>query len=229
MTDVFLLPLVGRSLWDYEGAMFTVLYFAAARERVGVDQEAIDLERATVGELRQLLLARHPQLAPMMALCRVAVGHAFATDDVVIEAGAEVAIIPPVAGGDGTTPLARRVRVTETPLSVDEVLGLVVRPAAGAQVVMIGCVRDHAEGVAVDRLEYEAYAPMAEKVLAELVNEVEESIPGALCAVHHRTGPLAIGDRAVVVAASAAHRAEAFSACQRLIDRLKEDVPIWNR
>src|SRR5690606_13889701 len=103
---------------------------------------------------------------------------------------------------------------------VDDVLALVERPAAGAQEVMIGSVRDHAEGAVVESLEYEAYAPMAEKVMAGIVDDVEREHPGTLAAVHHRVGHLALGARAVVVAVSSPQRKEAFVACQRIIDRL---------
>lgn len=135
-------------------------------------------------------------------------------------------------------------RVLERPLSVDDVIAVVKHPAAGAVVVMIGMVRDHtlrpaspADGdragasttVGVERLEYEAYAAMAEKVMGQIVDEAAARWPGVRAAVDHRTGALAIGDLAVVVAVSSPHRKEAFAACAYIIDRLKEDAPIWKR
>lgn len=135
-------------------------------------------------------------------------------------------------------------RVLERPLSVDDVIAVVKHPAAGAVVVMIGMVRDHtvrpaspsdgdraAAGttVGVERLEYEAYAAMAEKVMGQIVDEAAAKWPGVRAAVDHRTGALAIGDLAVVVAVSSPHRKEAFAACAYIIDRLKEDAPIWKR
>ena len=122
-----------------------------------------------------------------------------------------------------------RVRVTEEPLSVDEAIELVARPEAGAQVIMIGTVRDHAAGAAVESLEYEAYAAMAEKVIRGILDEVEAAFVGTRATVLHRTGLLDIGERAVVVAVSAPHRAEAFAGCAKIVDRLKEDAPIWKR
>ena len=100
---------------------------------------------------------------------------------------------------------------------------------ADAVMVNTCTVRDHAEGIGVESLEYEAYAAMAEKVMRGIVGEVEAEFGGTRGAVLHRTGHLSIGDRAVVVAVSSPHRAEAFGACQRIIDRLKEDAPIWKR
>lgn len=122
-------------------------------------------------------------------------------------------------------------RVLERALSVDEVIEAVRHEGAGAIVVMLGCVRDHTckHGARVDvtRLEYEAYAPMAEKVMAAIVLEAASAWPGVRAAIDHRVGALALGDLAVVVAASAPHRADAFAACAFLIDRLKQDAPIW--
>jgi molybdopterin synthase catalytic subunit len=130
-----------------------------------------------------------------------------------------------------TDSLEARVRILETPLSVDACIEAVRRPTAGAIVVMIGLVRDHAlhddARVAVTRLEYEAYVPMAEQVMTGIVREVE--VAGVRACVHHRVGSLAVGDVAVVVVVSAPHRHEAFEACRRVIDRLKEDAPIWKR
>ncbi len=209
--------------------MVTVLYFAAARERAGLSSETLDVGGRTVAEVLQELVRRHPALERVLPHCRVAVNQAFSDEHGVVPDGAELALIPPVAGGSGEPSALERVQVRDTPLSVDDALAVVERKAAGAQVIMIGAVRDHAEGAVVESLEYEAYAPMAQKVMAGIVEEVEREHPGTLCAVQHRTGHLAIGDRAVVVAVSAPHRQDAFAACQRIIDRLKEDAPIWKR
>jgi molybdopterin synthase catalytic subunit len=126
-----------------------------------------------------------------------------------------------------------RARVLDRPLSVDEAIAVVKHAGAGAVVVMLGIVRDHtargAATVGVTRLEYEAYAAMAEKVMGAILDEAASRWPGVRAAVDHRTGDLAVGDTAVVVAVSAPHRAEAFSACAFVIDRLKEDAPIWKR
>lgn len=131
-----------------------------------------------------------------------------------------------------------RARMLETPLSVDACIDAVKHAGAGGVCVFIGCVRDHtlkgppgaAPGtVAVVKLDYEAYAEMAEKVIGAIVIEAEQRWPGVRGFVQHRSGTLAIGDLAVVIACSAPHRAEAFAACRHVIERLKEDAPIWKR
>ena len=125
------------------------------------------------------------------------------------------------------------VSVQDQPLSVDAAVAYVKHPGAGAVVIMIGCVRDHTSQdgavVTVHTLEYEAYAEMASKVIRAIVDDVARKIPGIRASVQHRVGALTVGDLAVVVAASAPHRAEAFEACSTIIDRLKEDAPIWKR
>jgi molybdopterin synthase catalytic subunit len=99
----------------------------------------------------------------------------------------------------------------------------------GGVVTFTGVVRRVSRGVQVERLEYEAYPEMAEKVMTELCSEIESEIPGCSLAVEHRVGDLSVGEVAVVIAAAAPHRAEAFAACRAMIDRLKERVPIWKK
>ena len=101
--------------------------------------------------------------------------------------------------------------------------GLVVGPGAGAVVVFCGVTRE------VERLEYEAYGEMADRVMARLCDEIEREIAGARLAVEHASGTLAVGELAIVIAAAAPHRAEAFAACRHAIDTLKARVPIWKK
>ncbi len=122
-----------------------------------------------------------------------------------------------------------RAELRRTPIGVDEVVGAVGHAGAGAIDVFVGVVRDTSEGRAVTRLDYEAYATMAELEMVRIGEQLEREISGTRLAVLHRVGTLAVGDTAVVCAASAPHRAEAFLACRMLIDRIKAKVPIWKR
>jgi molybdopterin synthase catalytic subunit len=115
------------------------------------------------------------------------------------------------------------------PLSVDEAMSHVRHAGAGAVCVFLGTVRDHNEGRPVVKLEYEAYGSMALAEMRRIVDEIVREMPGVRLAVVHRTGALAVGDVAVVCAASAPHRGEAYGACRALIDRVKARVPIWKR
>lgn len=120
-------------------------------------------------------------------------------------------------------------RVQSTPLSLDEVVHAVSDPGQGGLVTFTGVVRNHSRGKTVTRLDYEAYGEMAQKQLARIAEEATRTWPGTRVAVAHRVGSLVPGDLAVVIAVSAPHRKEAFRACEYVIDRLKEDVPIWKK
>lgn len=120
-------------------------------------------------------------------------------------------------------------RLTSDPIVLDELLAAVADPKAGAVVVFIGMTRDNNEGRDVERLEYEAYAGMAEKELEKITTEARTRWAIARIAVAHRTGVVPIGMASVVIAVSSAHRGDAFAAARFTIDRLKQVVPIWKK
>jgi molybdopterin synthase catalytic subunit len=120
-------------------------------------------------------------------------------------------------------------RIRQGPLSLDEATAAVGHPAAGAIATFVGVVRDHNDGRAVTLLEYEAYGTMAEAELGRIEQELAAEMPDVRVFATHRVGALAVGDAAVVCAASAPHRGEAFAACRELIDRIKARLPIWKR
>lgn len=207
-----------------------VRYHAAARELAGCSEEQLELDAMGETELRAALAERHPSLAPHLPRMRLAQNGDFAPKDARFEAGDEVDVLPPVAGGapDGEDPV-RLVAIRETPLSIDECYDAVAHPAAGGIALFVGVVRDHADGRGVDGLDYEAHETLAPKEARRVLEKVAEEIEGVRLAATHRIGSLRIGDKAVVVAASAAHRDAAFRACRLVIDRFKETVPIWKR
>lgn len=124
--------------------------------------------------------------------------------------------------------VVRLLAIRDAPLSVAEVLQAVADPAAGGTAVFVGTVRGEDGRRPVTELEYLAH-PTAERVLAEVADRVADRQPVVGLAAVHRTGRLAVGELAVVVAASSAHRAAAFTAARALIDELKQQVPIWKR
>ena len=208
-----------------------ILYFAAVRELVGQSEEALTLPDgvATVARLAAHLEALHPALRGRLAQVRFAVDEELVDAAHPLRDGAEVALIPPVAGGSGALAVSERVGLLTEPLSVDAVLRLVRHPAAGALAIFVGVVRDHHAGEAVSELEYSAYDSMAVREMARVIERIEGEMPGVRLAVHHRVGRLSVGDDAIVCAASSAHRDQAFTAGRLLIDRIKETVPIWKR
>ena len=122
--------------------------------------------------------------------------------------------------------VVRLLDLRDGPLSVDEVLAAVADPGAGGTCVFVGTVRDVDGGRGVSELDYTAH-PTVAGVLREVADEVAAAYPVRALAAVHRVGDLGVGDLAVVVAAAAPHRGEAFDACRRFIDELKGRVPIW--
>jgi len=202
-----------------------VRYFAVFRERLGVSEETLELpDGASVADALSKLGENHDVIARLRGRFRAAVNQTMVDDDHVLNDDDELALIPPVAGGAD-----RYAVVLETPLSLDRVVAAVRDDEHGGMVTFTGMVRRQSQGREVTKLEYEAYKEMAESVFARLCNEIESQHAGVRVALEHRVGTLSIGDLAVVIAAAAPHRKEAFGAASALIDRLKEEAPIWKR
>ena len=204
----------------------SVRYFAGVRERLGASSETLELaEGSTVEAVWESLCLRHPALVGLRRYIRLALNLEFVDADQLVAEGDEIALIPPVAGGSSADDLLLSV----SPLDEAAITARVERPEAGAVVVFRGVVRNHSKGQAVEHLEYEVYPEMAMLKLRQVIDEVEQEFPDVKCALTHRTGVLQIGEAAVVIAVSSPHRAVAFEACARAIDRIKEVVPIWKK
>ena len=122
------------------------------------------------------------------------------------------------------------VELVEAPIDVGALYDRVRAPACGAVSVFVGTTRELHEGRPVERLDYEAYRPMAERELAKLVEELRAEHPAAHgVAVVHRLGHVPLAEASVAIAVSTPHRAEAFAACRWAIDTLKARVPIWKK
>ena len=140
-----------------------------------------------------------------------------------------MALFPPVSGGSGAA--EGKFAITYEPISLDEMAAKVLKPETGAVAVFGGVVRNTSAGKAVAYLEYEAYEEMAVAKLRQVADEARQRWPGIVdMAIVQRLGHLEVGDNAVIVAVSSAHRGDGcFEACQYAINRLKEIVPIWKK
>lgn len=199
-----------------------VQLFAILRERAG--QSSIELELAgdaTVGDAIRSLSESNGRLAEALEKIDVvmAVNHEYAPIEQVLREGDELALVPPVSGGAGPI----QVEITESELSLDHAVGFVTVPEAGAVVTFSGITRE------VEKLEYEAYRPMAEKKILAICEETMRRHKVLRLAVQHRVGTVPLSHSSVVVAASSGHRPDAFAAAREIIDRLKEQVPIWKK
>lgn len=193
--------------------------FAGLRERAGRDELELDLpDGARVADA----LAQVEHLAPGTPLV-LAVNREYAAPDAVLAPGDELAVVPPVSGGAEATGEGVHAVVREEPLSLDAVAALVRDPRAGAVVTFSGTTR------AVEHLDYEAYAEMAQPKMAAIVAEAVERHGLCSAAAEHRVGRVPLAEASVVVAASAPHRGEAFAGAREIIDRIKAEAPIWKR
>jgi MoaE-MoaD fusion protein len=207
----------------------TLKYFALYREARGQREERREVAAGTtVAELHAAIIAETPALAGLHTSSRFLVNQAYVPGDTALGDGDEVVFIPPVSGGEEDA-AARPFRVVEEPLALEPVAALVADPGAGAVVTFGGVVRDNARGRGVLTLEYEAYAPVAERMLAQIGDEMRARWPVCRVAIWHRVGRLAVGETSVVIALSTPHRQEGFAACAYAIERLKEIVPIWKK
>jgi molybdopterin converting factor subunit 1 len=195
----------------------TVRLFAMLRERAGQPELTLELPAgARVGDA----LAELHGLAEGVPLV-MAVNREYADEQRVLDPGDELALIPPVSGGEARA--APWVRVSAEPLSLDALAERVRDPRAGAVVTFQGVTRE------VERLEYEAYAEMAEERLAAIAAEAVERHGLCAAAVEHRVGEVPLTEPSVIVAASAPHRGEAFAGAREIIDRVKAEAPIWKK
>lgn len=201
-----------------------VLAFATARDALGTDALEIDLpEGATVGDLREELVLDHPELEEIWSRLAVAVDGEMASSETPLGSGREVALLPPVSGGEP------RGWLTEDPVDPSAVAARVRGPDRGAVILFLGTVRDHSRSRRVRGIIYSAYRTMAGKRLERIVSEVEAETPGLAAAVAHRLGELGVGETSVVIATASPHREAAYEANRRILERLKREVPIWKR
>jgi molybdopterin converting factor subunit 1 len=224
-----------------------VRLFAVLRERAGTDSLDLELhDGATVADAMRALAEVEPlgELLERMPV-HMAVNRDYAADGTVLAPDDELALIPPVSGGaaagdqhrakagahvgahvhvGANVEVARvHVRVSEEPLSLDAISRAVGDPGAGAIVIFQGVTRE------VERLDYEAYVAMAHERIEAIVRECMTTHDLRAAAVEHRVGSVPLGEPSVIVAVSAAHRAEAFAGAHEAIDRVKAEAPIWKR
>jgi molybdopterin synthase catalytic subunit len=201
-----------------------VRLFAMLRERAGAGTRELRLPcGATVADALDRLAEQDAPLGELLARMPVAtaVNREYAAAARVLEAGDELAMIPPVSGGAQAG--AIHADVIEEGLSADRLTALVADPRAGAIVVFQGVTRE------IAALEYEAYAEMAREQIESILRACVEDHGLCAAAAEHRVGRVALGEPSVIVAVSAPHRAEAFAGARAAIDEIKTQAPIWKR
>ncbi len=186
-------------------------------------------EDATIATVREQLELQCPALQGKLEAVRFAVNNNYALDNTTVCRNDEIAMIPPVSGGQ---PLDTMINLLSTPIDVcaiEQFLGGDTQ--CGGQVTFVGMTRaelDDEHGQLI-RLDYEAYEDMAKDVMLRLAEEARKRWMLRRIAVVHRVGSVALGELAVFIGVAAGHRTECFDACRWLIDTLKRDVPIWKK
>jgi molybdopterin synthase catalytic subunit len=195
----------------------SIRLFAGLRERAGTGSRRLELDDgATLADVWPAL-----DLGDEPSGLLYAVNKRYANVETELADGDEVALIPPVSGGD--------FRLTAEPLSLDAVVREVQRDEAGAVASFLGTVRNRSRDRDVLYLEYEAYEGMAEETMADLARELAERHDLLDVAIHHRVGRVEIGEPSVAIAVSSRHRAAALAACKEAINTLKQTVPLWKK
>ena len=202
-----------------------LLAFATVANEIGAAESELELPPdATVATLRDQLIAENPGLERVWRRLAVAVDGELAAADTALADGAEVALLPPVSGGERL-----RARLTEGAIDVEALRAETGDHSCGAVTLFVGTARDHHAGRAVTGLAYSAYRRMALASLERIAGELESATPGLRLGIVHRLGKVPVGEASVVIAAAAPHREAAFTAARAALERLKRETPIWKR
>jgi molybdopterin converting factor subunit 1 len=208
-----------------------VLFFGGARDAAGAEEIELDLPMpSTAASAREALLTRYPGLRDFGRSLLFAVNQEYAAPELRIQDGDELAVFPPVSGGENSDDLSEDFfELTIDPIDVGAVARRVILPQCGATVTLDGYAREWTRGRRTLYLVYEAYAPMAVAEMKKLGAQAREKFEIAHIGIVHRTGRLEIGETSVVISVSAPHRRAAFAACEWAIRELKRTVPIWKK
>jgi molybdopterin converting factor subunit 1 len=207
-----------------------VLFFGQLKEIVGLAAEDAGLsEGARVEDLFERYARRFPKLAEFRGSVAPSVNQEYAEWRAPLAAGDEVAFLPPVSGGQGTTIQEDVFQLVRQPIQPSKLLENMKASEDGALVVFDGFVRNNFKGNRTLYLEYEAYETMALGKMREIGAQIRDKFPIHRVAIIHRLGRLEIGETSVWIAVSSAHRSAAFDACRYAIDTLKRAVPIWKK
>jgi molybdopterin synthase catalytic subunit len=214
---------------------FNIRLFATLKDRVGQDRIQLSVPTpATVNTLLAETAERYPQLAPALPTVLVSVNKAYASKETALQPGDEVALFPPVSGGE-ELPHPTFFAITEEEMDLNAIREVISGPDIGAVVTFSGSVRGETnrDGLppATLYLEYEAYEEMATVKMAQIAMEIWQQWPLVKgVAIVQRIGKLDIGQTTTIVACASAHRDQgAFEAARYGIDRLKQIVPVWKK
>ncbi|SMB89652.1 molybdopterin converting factor subunit 1 [Deinococcus hopiensis] len=201
-----------------------VMFFARLKREAGLETALVEIpDGATVRALAQQAEAN---FGLTLQGCMAAVNETFASPEQLLSSGDEVAFLPPVAGGteEGSEVCCE---VVSSPLRLAEAEPFLVRPAYGAQAYFVGTVRSPNKGKDVRHIDYEAFVPMAEKVMREAAAQAQAQHGQGRILIQHRVGRLLPGEASILIGVASPHRRAALEACDFLIEHLKLRLPVW--
>ncbi|RIV22977.1 molybdopterin converting factor subunit 1 [Alicyclobacillaceae bacterium I2511] len=205
----------------------TIKLFAGLAEKIGERQVTVNIPTgATVKELRHYVRLQFPSFPSLFDGVLVAVNQVYALEDTVLQEGSEVALIPPVGGGSSLQPSCL---VTRNPLDIAQAYAQFTNSNLGGIVLFCGTVREWTHHRHTLQLQYEAYEAMALTQMGLIETELRVQWPKVQTLQWHRVGVLEPTEIAVICAAAASHREDAFIVAKVLIERLKREVPIWKK
>ncbi len=214
-----------------------VLFFARLRDLLG--RESVELDSPKIrsaGDAYQILRAQYPELDAFSRSLLVAVNQEFADWETPVREGDELALFPPVSGGQqpsGTVypsdALGDIYQIVREPIQTEGLVSQLTRSEDGATVTFFGIVRNNTRGRKTTHLYYEAYEPMALRKMREIGEAVRQRWQIGQVGIVHRLGRLEIGEVSVAIVITSPHRGIAFESCRYAIDTLKKKVPIWKK
>jgi molybdopterin synthase catalytic subunit len=213
-----------------------LLFFASLKDIVGSKQIHLEMPSgSTVADVLSHLETNYPRLKDYRPVVLTAINEEYVDQRTTVQDGDEVAIFPPVSGGEvesDTLAISRPgefYQITRDPIDTQKIARQMLRPEDGAVCVFEGVVRNNSKGKSTLHLVYEAYDNMALKKLEEIGIFVRQAWEIGCVAMIHRLGHLDIGETSVAVIVTSPHRRAAFDACHYAIDKLKKVVPIWKK
>jgi MoaE-MoaD fusion protein len=213
-----------------------LLFFATLKDIIGSGEMQLDVPAgSTVADVLTHLEASYPRMRDYRPVVLTAINEEYVERGTRIEDGDEVAIFPPVSGGEvGSEVLminrpGELYQITRDPIDAQKISRQLLRAEDGAICVFEGVVRNNSKGKRTLHLVYEGYETMALKKLEEIGIFVRQAWDIGCIAIVHRLGHLDIGETSVAVIVTSAHRRAAFDACHYAIDKLKKVVPIWKK
>ena len=204
-----------------------VVFFARLKREFG--QEQLLLELPGGSSVRQAAQAIEAEHGLSLKGCMAAINESYAEPSHILSEGDELAFLPPVAGGSGAEMAdpADVCQVTAEVLNLSDAETHLVQPQYGAQAYFVGTVRSPNMGKVVEFIEYEGYAPMAEKVMRQAAERARHKHGRLSVFIQHRTGTLRPGEASLMIGVGSPHRRVALEACDDLIEELKKELPIW--